>query len=71
MYAAIRAETGDQVTNTLSRDRDRYEVFMTPEQTRALHDVNLYVKPGLFALWNLNHHHLEYKSLNEKGWILL
>lgn len=68
MYAAIRAKVGDHVINTLASatDRYRYEVFMTPDQTKGLG-----LKPGTFVLWNFRHNRLEYRPLNEKGWILL
>lgn len=66
MYAAVRAQPGDQVANPLTRS-DRYEVFMTPEQVKA---AGMNIKPGLFALWNLHRGHLEWRSLNEKGWLI-
>jgi hypothetical protein len=66
MYAAIRAKAGDHLVNTLSPSRDRFEVFMTPEQAKGLG-----LKPGTFVLWNLDKHHLEHHHLNQKGWILL
>lgn len=69
MYAAVRAQPGDQVANPLTRS-DRYEVFMTPEQVHATPGLG-HIKPGLFALWNLHHNRLEWRYLNELGWVVL